>query len=112
MIGAVIIWLVSGKLETTVNRLRSEKEQLQRDIEEKNRVDEMRREFLSNVSHELKTPLALIQGYAEGLKDNVNDDPESQPRGTLQAAHWEQPALQRTGRCTKGRLGGLASVAC
>ena len=39
--------------------------------------DEMRREFLSNVTHELKTPIALIQGYAEGLKDNINDDEES-----------------------------------
>ena len=29
----------------------------------------MRKEFLSNVTHELKTPIALIQGYAEGLKD-------------------------------------------
>ena len=77
MIGAVVIWLVSGRLETTVSRLRSEKEQLQRDIEEKDRVDAMRREFLSNVSHELKTPIALIQGYAEGLKDNVTEDPES-----------------------------------
>ena len=37
----------------------------------------MRREFLSNVTHELKTPIALIQGYAEGLKDNINDDEES-----------------------------------
>ena len=37
----------------------------------------MRKEFLSNVSHELKTPIALIQGYAEGLKDGINDDPES-----------------------------------
>ena len=37
----------------------------------------MRQEFLANVSHELKTPIALIQGYAEGLQDNVNDDPES-----------------------------------
>ena len=37
----------------------------------------MRSEFLGNVSHELKTPIALIQGYAEGLKEGVNDDPES-----------------------------------
>ena len=37
----------------------------------------MRTEFLGNVSHELKTPIALIQGYAEGLKEGVNDDPES-----------------------------------
>ena len=29
----------------------------------------MRKEFLSNVSHELKTPIALIQGYAEGLAE-------------------------------------------
>ena len=37
----------------------------------------MRSEFISNVSHELKTPLALIMGYAEGLKMEVNEDPES-----------------------------------
>ncbi len=75
LIGAAVIWVISGKLEKTVSSLQSEKEQLQRDIEEKDRVDEMRKEFLANVSHELKTPLALIQGYAEGLRDNINDDP-------------------------------------
>ena len=37
----------------------------------------MRKEFLDNVSHELKTPIALVQGYAEGLKEGINDDPES-----------------------------------
>lgn len=37
----------------------------------------MRTDFLSNVSHELKTPIALIQGYAEGLKEGITDDPES-----------------------------------
>ena len=40
-------------------------------------MEDMRNEFLGNVSHELKTPIALIQGYAEGLKEGVNDDPES-----------------------------------
>ena len=51
--------------------------ELQRDIEQKEKRDEMRKEFLSNVSHELKTPIALVQGYAEGLKECINDDPES-----------------------------------
>ena len=37
----------------------------------------MRKEFLANVSHELKTPIALIQGYAEGLQEGISDDPES-----------------------------------
>ena len=46
-------------------------------FDKKTQIDEMRREFLSNVTHELKTPIALIQGYAEGLKDNINDDEES-----------------------------------
>ena len=32
---------------------------------------------MSNVSHELKTPIALIQGYAEGLKEGISEDPES-----------------------------------
>ena len=43
----------------------------------KERIDQMRQEFLNNVSHELKTPIALVQGYAEGLKENISDDPES-----------------------------------
>ena len=40
-------------------------------------LDEMRKEFLSNVSHELKTPLALIQGYAEGLRECIHEDEAS-----------------------------------
>jgi two-component system sensor histidine kinase VanS len=68
---------MSDKLELAISELKSANARLQKDIEEKTQIDEMRREFLANVSHELKTPIALIQGYAEGLKDNISDDAES-----------------------------------
>lgn len=68
---------LSETLESTISELKTANNELQRDIEKKEKIDEMRREFLSNVSHELKTPIALIQGYAEGLKEGINDDPES-----------------------------------
>lgn len=69
--------LLSEKLESTISELKRANNELQKDIEKKNQIDEMRKEFLSNVTHELKTPIALIQGYAEGLQDNINDDQES-----------------------------------
>ncbi len=69
--------LLSEKLEDTISDLKSANNQLQTDIEQKVQMDEMRKEFLSNVTHELKTPIALIQGYAEGLKDNISEDAES-----------------------------------
>lgn len=64
-------------LEKTISDLKVANNELQQDIAKKEQIDEMRKEFLSNVSHELKTPIALIQGYAEGLKEEVNEDPES-----------------------------------
>lgn len=68
---------MSKELEATISELKTANAKLQQDIEEKAQLDEMRKEFLSHVSHELKTPIALIQGYAEGLKENISDDPES-----------------------------------
>ena len=68
---------MSEKLEKTIKQLRNSNIELERDIEEKSKIDEMRKSFISDVSHELKTPIALIQGYSEGLLENVNTDEES-----------------------------------
>ena len=68
---------LSSSLENAISELKTANNELKKDIERKEAIDEMRKEFLANVSHELKTPIALIQGYAEGLKEGINDDPES-----------------------------------
>lgn len=68
---------LSTKLESTIAQLKHTNIELEKDIEEKSQIDEMRKSFISDVSHELKTPIALIQGYSEGLIENVNSDEES-----------------------------------
>ena len=68
---------MSKKLEENISQLKAANLELQRDIDKKEKLEQMRTDFLSNVSHELKTPIALIQGYAEGLKEGITDDPES-----------------------------------
>ena len=69
--------ILSDKLEETINQLKSSNIELEKDIEEKSKIDEMRKQFISDVSHELKTPISLIQGYAEGLVENVISDEEN-----------------------------------
>ena len=71
------VTVLSDKLKETIGELKSANNQLLKDIEEKNQIDEMRQEFIGNVSHELKTPIALIQGYAEGLIEGMAEDKES-----------------------------------
>ena len=68
---------LSERLEETISELKSANNQLTKDIEEKTKIDEMRKEFIANVSHELKTPIALIQGYAEGLQEGMGEEKES-----------------------------------
>ena len=69
--------ILSEKLKETIGELKSANNELQRDIRKKEQIDEMRKEFIANVSHELKTPIALIQGYAEGLTEGMAEEKES-----------------------------------
>ena len=65
------------KLEQNIAELKKANLELKKDIDKKEKLEIMRTDFLSNVSREFKTPIALIQGYAEGLKEGITDDPES-----------------------------------
>ena len=62
---------LSDQLDSAIAELNEKNRQLLADVEKERKLDKMRKEFVSNVSHELKTPLSLILGYAEGLKENV-----------------------------------------
>lgn len=68
---------LSTELEKNLTQLKTANAQLVRDNEMKTKQDALRREFISNASHELKTPIALIMAYAEGLEENVSTDAES-----------------------------------
>ncbi len=69
---------MSETLEKTIIELKQANNDLKHDLEVIQSNEARRKEFLSNVSHELKTPIALIQGYAEGLTDGISADPEDQ----------------------------------
>lgn len=68
---------VSQEFEDTIKKMRKVNNELEKDIEKKSKIDDMRKQFISDVSHELKTPISLIQGYAEGLVENVVTDEEN-----------------------------------
>lgn len=69
-----------GKLADNINNmsdtLKLTIDDLSEEIDERKRMDEQRKTLLNNVSHELKTPISLVQGYAEGLKINLHKKPE------------------------------------
>jgi signal transduction histidine kinase len=62
---------LSQNLNNALNSLKEANEKLEQDIEKERNLEKMRKEFVAAVSHELKTPIALIDGYAVGLKDEI-----------------------------------------
>ena len=62
---------MSRQLSLNMQELTAANEQLQKDIEYRKQVEGYRREFIAGVSHEMKTPLALLQIYTENLKNNI-----------------------------------------
>ena len=63
---------LSEKLDNTLQDLNDSNAKLKDEIELEHQLDKMRKGFVANVSHELKTPISIIQGYAEGIKADIN----------------------------------------
>lgn len=62
---------LSSTLETALKDLKLKNKKLEEDIEKERKLEEMRKDFVASVSHDLKTPIGIIEGYAEGLKDGI-----------------------------------------
>lgn len=96
---------LSSNLEASLNDLKEKNMKLQEDIDKERQLENMRKDFVASVSHELKTPIGIIEGYAEGLKDGIVSDEkkllyletiidESQKMGKLVANMLELSKLE------------------
>lgn len=65
---------LSSNLDNALNDLHIKNKKLQEDIEKERNLEIMRKDFVDSVSHELKTPIGIIEGYAEGIKDGIVTD--------------------------------------
>jgi signal transduction histidine kinase len=65
---------LSANLKTALDDLSQANEQLKKDYENELLQEKVRKEFVANVSHELKTPLGIIRSYSEGLRDGIKAD--------------------------------------
>lgn len=65
---------MADSLSGAINELKETNTRLTEALDEERKLDEMRKGLIANVSHELKTPISVINGYAEGLKLGINDE--------------------------------------
>ncbi|MBC5627420.1 HAMP domain-containing histidine kinase [Clostridium sp. NSJ-6] len=62
---------LSSNLENALDDLKDKNLKLENEIERERNLENMRKDFVTSVSHDLKTPIGIIGGYAEALKDDI-----------------------------------------
>lgn len=87
--------IMSEKLKASMEELKIKNEQLTKELEREKGLDAMRKKFVSDVSHELKTPLSIIKGYAEALKSpSIANSPEKRK-------YYSDVIMEETAKMTK-----------
>lgn len=66
--------ILSTNLDEALTDVKEANKQLVIDMEKEKQQEKVRREFVANISHELKTPLGIIKGFAEGIKDGIKKE--------------------------------------
>lgn len=67
---------ISDQMQTYIHELEEANAQLKNDLDRMEKTEQARKELVSNISHDLKTPIALISGYADGLRSGMVKSPE------------------------------------
>lgn len=80
-----------GKVIRSYERMRQE---LKASIDRQVRYENNRKELISSISHDLKTPMTSIKGYVEGILDGVANTPEKQER-YLKVIHQKSLDMDR-----------------
>ena len=62
---------LSSNLQVALTDLKNKNKKLEADIDKERKLEKLRKDFVAGVSHELKTPIGIIEGYAEGIKDGI-----------------------------------------
>jgi len=90
-----------GELGTSINEMSRQLadtiERLQSELEKEKNLETMRKDFVAKVSHELQTPLAVIQSYVEGLEDGLPES-EEERHEYYQVIESEIQSLSRMAR--------------